>query len=63
MAPDNDSLEYIDEFFYEFHPMTAHEKAKLKNTQNVILMYETMEDWYDFFGAVKQKGVRAHAWI
>ena len=49
LDPQNEILDYIDEFFYEFH---LERKAKRK-----------MSDWYKIFLTFRNKGVRAHSWI
>jgi hypothetical protein len=48
LDPKNDILDWIDEFFYEFHV----EKAPWK-----------ISEWYNNFLAMRQRGVRAHSWI
>jgi hypothetical protein len=47
--PQNDILEYIDEFYYEFHVTRKSQKE--------------IADWYKIFALMREKGVRAHSWI
>ena len=60
LADGNDDLDYIDEFFWEHHvenylmiPSWGEQRDKTK----------TIEDSYQYFLKMRQRGVRAHSWV
>jgi hypothetical protein len=60
LSPDNDDLEYIDEFFWEQHVDNYIMNRPWGDTIDKSM---TIEDSYHYFLRLRQQGVRAHSWV
>ena len=60
LSPDNDDLEYIDEFFWEQHVDNYIMNRAWGDTIDKSM---TIEDSYHYFLRLRQQGVRAHSWV
>uniref|UniRef100_A0A6U0BPL9 Uncharacterized protein n=1 Tax=Ostreococcus sp. 'lucimarinus' TaxID=242159 RepID=A0A6U0BPL9_9CHLO len=64
LMDDAELLERIDEFYFEHHvtgsPMQWHGWGDLRNSYSPL---STINDSYLVFSFLREKGVRAHAWV
>jgi len=62
LSPDNEDLDYIDEFAWEHHVRSNYIMAKRGWCPGSCDYSKNMLDSYNYFLRLRQKGVRAHSW-
>ena len=60
LADGNDDLDYIDEFFWEHHVENYVMNRWWLESRDKM---KTIEDSYQYFLKMCQRGVRAHSWV
>jgi hypothetical protein len=60
LSPDNDDLEYIDEFIWEHHVDNYIMQPFWGKAMDKTM---TIADSYEYFLRLRRQGVRAHSWV